>query len=90
MIVIDEIDSLAPGREDGGEVERRVVATLLMLMDGLDDKDEAEGEEEGEKPRVVVIAATNRVNAIDSALRRPGRFDKEIEIGMLFPSLFLS
>lgn len=96
IIVIDEVDALAPNREEGGEVERRVVATLLMLMDGLEDKeenvgdrDEDEGRETKEKPRVVVIAATNRPNAIDPALRRPGRFDKEIEIGQSSSTTFL-
>src|SRR5229473_1255287 len=70
IIFIDEIDSIAPKREEvSGEVERRVVSQLLSLMDGL----EARG-------KVIVIAATNRPNAIDPALRRPGRFDREIEI----------
>ena len=72
IIFIDEIDAIAPRRDEvTGEVERRVVAQLLALMDGL----EARGE-------VIVIAATNRPNAIDPALRRPGRFDREIEIGV--------
>jgi transitional endoplasmic reticulum ATPase len=72
IILIDEIDSIAPKREDvTGEVERRVVAQLLAVMDGL----KARG-------KVVVIGATNRPNAIDPALRRPGRFDREIEIGV--------
>jgi transitional endoplasmic reticulum ATPase len=72
IIFIDEIDSIAPKREDVyGEVERRVVAQLLSLMDGLE-----------ERGQVAVIAATNRVNAIDPALRRPGRFDREVEIGV--------
>ncbi len=72
IIFIDEIDSIAPKREEvTGEVERRVVAQLLALMDGL----EARG-------NVIVIAATNRPDAIDPALRRPGRFDREIEIGV--------
>jgi transitional endoplasmic reticulum ATPase len=70
IIFIDEIDSIAPKREEvTGEVERRVVSQLLTLMDGL----EARG-------KVIVIAATNRPNALDPALRRPGRFDREIEI----------
>ena len=72
IVFIDEIDSIAPKREEVyGEVERRVVAQLLSLMDGLEDRGQ-----------VVVIAATNRVNAIDPALRRPGRFDREVEIGV--------
>lgn len=76
VIVLDEVDALCPRRDgDGGEVEKRVVATLLTLMDGMDSGDE----------RVFVIAATNRPNSIDPALRRPGRFDREIEIGRLNP-----
>ena len=72
IIFLDEIDSIAPRRaEASGDVERRVVAQLLTLMDGLE-----------ERGQVVVIAATNRVNAIDPALRRGGRFDREIEIGV--------
>ena len=72
VIFIDEIDSIAPSRDEvSGEVERRVVAQLLSLMDGL----EARGD-------VIVIAATNRVDAVDNALRRGGRFDREIEVGV--------
>ncbi|NLD57446.1 MAG: AAA family ATPase, partial [Methanomicrobiales archaeon] len=72
IIFIDELDSIAPRREEvTGEVERRVVAQLLTMMDGLE-----------ERGQVVVIGATNRVDAIDAALRRPGRFDREIEIGV--------
>ncbi|HEY7587187.1 MAG TPA: CDC48 family AAA ATPase [Thermoplasmata archaeon] len=72
IIFIDELDSIAPKRDEvSGEVERRVVAQLLALMDGL----QARG-------KVVVIGATNRPNALDPALRRPGRFDREIEIGV--------
>ena len=70
IIFIDEIDSIAPKREEvTGEVERRVVSQLLSLMDGLEGRG-----------RVIVIAATNRPNAIDTAHRRPGRYDREIEI----------
>ena len=72
IIFMDELDSIAPKREEaGGDVERRVVAQLLSLMDGLEDRGQ-----------VVVIGATNRVDAIDPALRRGGRFDREIEIGV--------
>ncbi len=72
IIFIDEIDAIAPKRSEvTGEVEKRVVAQLLALMDGL----EARGQ-------VIVIGATNRPNALDPALRRPGRFDREIEIGI--------
>ncbi|MHA1236691.1 MAG: CDC48 family AAA ATPase [Candidatus Hodarchaeales archaeon] len=71
IIFIDEIDSIAPKRDDqgSGEVERRVVSQILSLMDGLSGRGET-----------VVIGATNRPNALDPALRRPGRFDREIEI----------
>ena len=70
IIFIDELDSIAPKRSEvTGEVERRVVAQLLTLMDGL-----------RERRNVIVIGATNRIDAIDPALRRPGRFDREIEI----------
>ncbi len=70
IVFIDELDAIAPKREDvSGEVERRVVAQLLSLMDGLVSRGQ-----------VIVIGATNRPNAIDPALRRPGRFDREIEI----------
>jgi transitional endoplasmic reticulum ATPase len=72
IIFIDELDSLAPKREEvTGEVERRMVAQLSTLMDGL----KARG-------KVIVIGATNRPNALDPAIRRPGRFDREIEIGV--------
>jgi transitional endoplasmic reticulum ATPase len=70
IIFIDEIDSIAPKREDSsGEVERRVVSQLLTMMDGLQSRG-----------KVVIIGATNRPNSIDPALRRPGRFDREVEI----------
>jgi len=72
ILFIDELDSIAPKREEvTGEVERRVVAQLLTLMDGLSGRGQ-----------VIVIGATNRDEAIDPALRRPGRFDREIEIGV--------
>lgn len=72
IIFIDEIDSIASKREEThGDLERRVVAQLLAIMDGLK-----------ERGKVIVIGATNRVNSLDPALRRPGRFDREIEIGI--------
>jgi len=72
IIFIDEVDSIAPKREEVmGEVERRVVAQMLSLLDGLEERGE-----------VVVIGATNRVEGVDPALRRPGRFDREIMIGV--------
>lgn len=72
IVFIDEIDSIAPKREDvSGDMERRVVAQLLALMDGLSSRGE-----------LIVIAATNRPNALDPAIRRGGRFDREIEIGI--------
>ncbi len=72
IVFLDELDSIAPKRsETTGDVERRVVAQLLSLMDGLDERGE-----------VIVIGATNRVDSLDTALRRGGRFDREIEIGV--------
>jgi len=72
VVFVDELDSIAPKRgETTGDVERRVVAQLLSLMDGLDERGE-----------VIVIGATNRVDALDPALRRGGRFDREIEVGV--------
>lgn len=72
IIFIDEIDSIAPKREEvSGDVEKRVVSQLLTLMDGI-----------GSRGKLVVIGATNRPDALDPALRRPGRFDREIEIGI--------
>ena len=72
IIFIDEIDSIAPKRDEvSGEVEKRIVSQLLTLMDGMKSRG-----------KVIVIAATNRPDSIDPALRRPGRFDREIEIGI--------
>src|SRR5436853_4387446 len=72
IIFIDEIDSIAPKREEvSGDVEKRVVSQLLTLMDGISSRG-----------KIVVIGATKRPNALDPALRRPGRFDREIEIGI--------
>lgn len=76
QVFIDELDAIAPARKDGGdELSQRMVATLLNLMDGIS---RTEG--------LLVIAATNRPDNIEPALRRPGRFDKEIEIGKLTSS----
>ncbi|KAF8942484.1 Spermatoproteinsis associated protein 5 [Haplosporangium gracile] len=99
IIFIDEIDALCPKRDEAAsEMEKRVVATLLTLMDGASDKriptksgtnpdkdddDSTSAEETTRKvPRIVIMGATNRPNALDEALRRPGRFDREIEIGI--------
>ncbi|CCE88569.1 Piso0_001338 [Millerozyma farinosa CBS 7064] len=73
IIILDEIDSLAPSRnsEDSGEAESRVIATILTMIDSLNASN-----------RVLIIGATNRPNSVDSSLRRPGRFDQEIEIGI--------
>jgi len=72
IIFIDEIDAIAPKREEAfGDVEKRVVAQLLALMDGM-----------SERGQVIVLGATNRSESLDPALRRPGRFDREIEIGV--------
>lgn len=71
QIFIDELDAIAPARKDGGEeLSQRMVATLLNLMDGINRAD-----------GIIVIAATNRPDSIEPALRRPGRLDREIEIG---------
>ena len=71
ILFVDEIDSIAGARDDDADMENRVVAQLLTLMDGLESRDE-----------VIVIGATNRVDSVDPALRRGGRFDREIEIGV--------
>ncbi|MFC7156752.1 CDC48 family AAA ATPase [Halomarina halobia] len=71
IVLLDDLDSLAPERGGDGDAGRRIVAQLLSLMDGLE-----------ERGRVTVVGTTNRPNAIDPALRRPGRFDREIEIGV--------
>lgn len=71
QVFIDELDAIAPARKDGGEeLSQRMIATLLNLMDGISRTD-----------RVLVIAASNRPDSIEPALRRPGRLDREIEIG---------
>ncbi|KAG0284370.1 spermatogenesis associated protein 5 [Linnemannia gamsii] len=98
IIFIDEIDALCPKRDEAAsEMEKRVVATLLTLMDGVSDKiipaksgtnpdeNDRPAEEQKIAPRIVVMGATNRPNALDEALRRPGRFDREIEIGIPNP-----
>lgn len=72
QVLIDELDALVPARSDGGEeLSLRLVATLLHLMDGITRND-----------GIIVIATTNRLDSIEPALRRPGRFDRELEIGI--------
>ncbi|KAJ7363282.1 spermatogenesis associated protein 5 [Desmophyllum pertusum] len=76
IVFIDELDALCPKRDKvQNEFEKRVVATLLTLMDGADSASFSSG-------HVIVLAATNRPDALDPALRRPGRLDREIEIGI--------
>ncbi|KAI8069245.1 P-loop containing nucleoside triphosphate hydrolase protein [Gongronella butleri] len=76
VIFIDEIDALCPKRDDApSELEKRIVTTLLTLMDGASEAEVVED-------RIVVLGATNRPNALDEAIRRPGRFDREVEIGI--------
>ncbi|KAG0012958.1 spermatogenesis associated protein 5 [Entomortierella chlamydospora] len=93
IIFIDEIDALCPKRDEAAsEMEKRVVATLLTLMDGVSEKkipstaksttSDSKTTSETSTPRIVVMGATNRPNALDEALRRPGRFDREVEIGI--------
>ncbi|ORX55872.1 AAA-domain-containing protein [Piromyces finnis] len=87
IIFIDEIDALCPKRDESeNEVEKRIVATLLTLMDGVDNKEsriDSDSESLNKKSNhVVLIGTTNRPNSIDEALRRPGRFDREVEIGI--------
>ncbi|KAF8984478.1 Spermatoproteinsis associated protein 5 [Entomortierella lignicola] len=93
IIFIDEIDALCPKRDEAAsEMEKRVVATLLTLMDGVSEKkvptvqksmsSDSNITPEARTPRIVVMGATNRPNALDEALRRPGRFDREVEIGI--------
>ncbi|CAO3612007.1 unnamed protein product [Cunninghamella blakesleeana] len=78
VIFIDEIDALCPKRDEApSELEKRIVTTLLTLMDGAVDSDT-----ENQSNRIVVLGATNRPNSLDDALRRPGRFDREVEIGI--------
>ncbi|TIA91420.1 hypothetical protein E3P99_01100 [Wallemia hederae] len=88
IVVIDEIDTLCPSRDsDGGsgEVEKRVVATLLTELDGMNNEESAQDTNdvtEKPAPKVFLVGTTNRPNALDSALRRPGRLDREIEVGI--------
>lgn len=83
IIVIDEIDGLFPSRDVGGDVDRRVVGAMLSCMDGIDQKTTLIGTGKSTTdPRVIVVATTNRPHHLDPALRRPGRFDRELEIGI--------